>query len=331
MSDKRDLSRAEQVRKRRSDRTIKEMEQTKERAVKPAVKVTSRTKTVPIVIAPKQKERRRYNVALGLPEIHLRKPKFSMPRFHGNWRWASLVVVLVLGVAVYLAMTLPYFYVPSATVLGNERYTREEINAVLGVTGASIFTVQPDEVRTRLLVNYPELLSAEVKVYLPNHVYVTVAERKPVILWQQGSGYTWIDATGVAFRPKGAANGLVAVNGLDVPPAGISSSTDPLSPPPYITTELVDAILALSPLVPAGTTMTYTAADGLSWTDPRGWHAVFGTSAYDMPLKMRVYQSLVDSLSQRGRIPELINVVYPEGPFYRMADSGIDETSEENQ
>lgn len=331
MSDKRDLSRAEQVRKRRTDRAIREMAQTKERAVKPAVKVTSRTKTVPIVIAPKQKERRRYNVALGLPEIHLRKPKFSMPRFHANWRWASVVVVLVLGVAVYLAMTLPYFHVTSATVLGNERYSPEEINAVLGVSGASIFTVQPNEVRTQLLVNYPELLSADVKVYLPNHVYVTVAERKPVILWQQGSGYTWIDETGVAFRPKGSVDGLVAVNGLDVPPAGVSSSTDPLSPPPYLTTDLVDAIIALSPLVPAGTTMTYSAADGLGWTDPRGWRAVFGTSAYDMPLKMRVYQSLVDSLSQRGKIPELINVVYPDGPYYRMADSGIEETSEENQ
>ena len=95
-------------------------------------------------------------------------------------------------------------------MLGNNRLTREEIEAVTGVIGQSIFTVQPDEVATRLRMNYPELLSAQVNVYLPNHVYVTVTERQPVILWQQDGGYTWIDATGVAFRPRGVGDGTCA-------------------------------------------------------------------------------------------------------------------------
>lgn len=331
MTQKRDLTRAEIVRRRRTERAMKEMTQTRERAVKPPVKVTSRTPTVPIVIAPRQKERRRYNVALGLPEIHLRKPKFSVPRFHANWRLASFIIALALGAAIYLALTLPYFQVPVATVLGNNRYTREEINSVLGVTGKSIFTIQPEQVRARLLTNYPELLSAEVKVYLPNHVYVTVTERQPVIQWQQGGGYTWIDATGVAFRPKGALEGLVVVNGLDAPPAGVAVTDDPLSPPPFITKELVDAIIALSPLVPANTTLTYSAADGLGWTDPRGWRVAFGTSAHDMPLKIRVYLALVDTLTAGNKVPEFISVVHPDGPFYRMAESGFEEITEENQ
>lgn len=331
MSDKRSLSRSEQVRKRRNERAVKEITQTRERALKPMVKVTSRTKTVPIVIATKQKERRRFNVALGLPEIHLHKPKFSMPHFRANWRFASLLIVLLLGVGVYLALSLPYFNVPSATVLGNNRLTKEEINSVLGVMGQSIFTVQPEQVRARLLTNYPELLSAEVKVYLPNHVYVTVVERQPVILWQQDGGYTWIDASGVAFRPRGSADGIVSVNSLDAPPAGLPILDDPLSPPPFINSDLVEAIIALSPLVPANTTMTYSAADGLGWSDPRGWRAAFGISADDMPLKIRVYQSLVDSLVQRNRIPEFISVVHPDGPFYRMAANESDEALDENQ
>ncbi|MDP1545238.1 MAG: FtsQ-type POTRA domain-containing protein, partial [Anaerolineales bacterium] len=195
--------------------------------------------------------------------------------------------------------------------------------------GQSIFTIQPGEVRERLLLNYPELLSAEVKVYLPNHVYVTVVERQPVVFWQQdGEGYTWIDASGVAFRPRGIVEGLTFVNALDAPPIPTAlTNADPLSPPPYLSTDLVEAIRILAPLVPANTTLTYSAADGLSWDDPRGWRVAFGTGAKDMPLKIRIYQSLVGSLSARRITPEFISVVYPDGPYYRMAET--DEINEE--
>ncbi len=330
MSDKHELTRAEIARRRRAQRAAKEMEQTTKRAVKPMVAVTSRTPTVPISSRPRLVARpRRFNIALGLPEFHLHKPKFAMPRLRASWRLASIIISLLLGVAIYLAFTLPYFYVPAATVLGNNRISREEITTVLGVVGQSIFTVQPDELETRLRMNYPELLSAEVKAYLPNHVYVMVSERAPVILWQKGEGYTWIDATGVAFRPRGLEAGLVPVVAVDEPSPGTVSNGDLLSPPPYMQKELVDAILALSPLLPAGTTMTFDSAHGLGWKDPRGWQTYFGTSAHDMPLKIRVYQTLVDSLMARSVFPETINVVYPEAPYYRMAIIETEATTEE--
>ncbi|MBL8063209.1 MAG: FtsQ-type POTRA domain-containing protein [Anaerolineales bacterium] len=328
---KRDASRAEQVRQRRSVRSAKELEQTTKRALKPMVKVTSRTPSVPIVIVPREKERRRFKIALGLPEFHLKRPKFSMPRFRANWRLASFIIALMLGVALALAFYLPYFYVPSAAVYGNNRITSDEINGVLGIAGNSIFSIQPREMERRLRLNYPELTSANVEVFLPNTVQITVTERQPVILWQQNGGFTWIDTTGVAFRPRGSAEGMVVVTAMDAVPAGTFISNDPYSPPPFLSQELVDAILALSPLVPANTTMTYTVADGLGWIDPRGWRVAFGTTAEDMPLKMRVYQSLVDSLTQRGRTPVFISVVHPDGPFYRMAATVPEETIEENQ
>jgi hypothetical protein len=81
--------------------------------------------------------------------------------------------------------------------------------------------------------------------------------------------------------------------------------------------ELVDSILLLAPQVPADTTMIFDRTFGLGWTDSRGWKAFFGTSANDMPLKVRVYQSLVDSLVNRGVSPTFINVMYPDAPFYR--------------
>jgi cell division septal protein FtsQ len=189
--------------------------------------------------------------------------------------------------------------------------------------------MKPDELETRLRLNYPELASAQVDVYLPNLVYVSVSERQPLILWQQGDGFTWIDASGVAFRPRGQANGLIPVTSLAVPPAGDASRDDPLSPPQYIQKDLVDAILVLAPNVPAGSTLTYHGTDGLGWKDSRGWDIFFGISAADMALKLRVYQSLVDSLAARGQVPVYINVAYPDAPYYRMSQfTGFDPTNE---
>lgn len=333
MSGKREFTRAELARQRRAQRAAKELEQTSKRAVKPVMLVTSRAAQTPVVSRPQRiggGTRRRFNIALGLPEIHLHKPTITMPRLRPGWRLASFFIAILLSTAIYFALTLPYFHVPNITLLGNNRLTREEIEAVLAVAGQSIFTVQPDGLATRLRMNYPELSSVEVNTYLPNYVYVTVTERQPVILWQQGEGFTWIDSAGVAFRPHGEASGLVPVIGLTVPPAGIVPADDPFSPPPYMQKELVDAILVLAPNVPAGSTMTFDSADGLGWTDSRGWKAFFGTSAHDMPLKVRVYQSLVESLVGRGRIPEFISVVYPDAPFYRMAEIEVQETTVDN-
>ena len=330
MSDKRELSRAEVARRRRAQRAVKEMEQTKKHATRPIVPVTSRARPAPVSSRPiLVKKPRRFNIALGLPEFHLHKPKFVMPRVRANLRFASILISLLLGAVIYLAFTLPYFFVPSATVLGNNHISAEEINTILGVTGQNIFTVQPDELQTRLRLNYPELLSAEVKVYLPNHVYVTISERVPVIIWQRGEGYTWIDQAGVAFRPRGLEAGLVPVVAVDDPIPGTPASGDLFSPPPYMQEELADAILALSPLLPAGTSMTFDSAQGLGWKDSRGWQVYFGTSAQDMPLKVRVYQSLVDSLMARSIYPAYINVVYPEAPYYRMAIVEKKESTEE--
>jgi len=337
MSNKRELTRAEQVRARRAQRSLQEMKKTAQQAVKPIPQVSSRVGTSYVQTKHKKfKETRRFDVALNFPKITLHKPTFNFPRIARpkmNWRTTSSILVILFGVLIYLAWTLPYFHIPQASVLGNNRLTRDEINAVLGLQGQSIFLVQPEEIETRLRLNYPELSSAQVDVYLPNYVYVTVTERQPVILLQQGEGFTWIDATGVAFRPRGDAGILIPMIALTTPPAGVADSNDPFSPPAYMQKELVDAILSLAPSVPAGSTLTYDSAEGLSWIDSRGWHAVFGTTAQDMPLKIRVYQSLVDSLTSRNKIPEYINVAFPDAPYYRMAEiaESTSEISDESE
>jgi hypothetical protein len=52
--------------------------------------------------------------------------------------------------------------------------------------------------------------------------------------------------------------------------------------------------------------------------DSRGWQAYFGADPKDVALKLRIYQSLVDSLAARGIYPAFISVVHADAPYYRM-------------
>ena len=249
MSDKQELTRSEVARQRRAQRAKKELAQTSKRATKPVVTVSSR-------VAPRDASRVarkrvvQTSAVLILRLVCLRficTSQISHPAFMpvGGLRLFPLSSCSVLRFISRCPCLISVFRMPPclATIASPAKKSK----SVTGVLGQSIFTVQPDEVETRLRMNYPELLSAQVNVYLPNHVYVTLTERQPVILWQQDEGYTWIDATGVAFRPRGLVAGLVPVQGLVTPPTGSAPLDDPFAPPPYMQKELVDAILALAP------------------------------------------------------------------------------------
>lgn len=333
MSEKKDLTRADLVRLRREKENSQRREQAKKDATRPVPTVTTRVKKggsaaqqpkrkptrAPAAAAPRG-ARRRFQVALlpVAPDTGLRS--ISVPRLHTGPRLVSFILVALLALVLYLAFNLTLFRVVSAQVTGNQVLSVTEINSALNVTGQPIFVLVPSGLETRLRLNYPELVSVHVEIALPNVVSVQVLERKPVIRWEQSSGYTWIAEDGVAFRPRGEVTGLISVIALAAPPTDGNVSPDPLTPAPFISADMVQAIQGLGAHVPPGMTILYDAKLGLGWNDPRGWRVYFGTQASDVELKVRVYESMVNSLSQRGIRPALINVTYPTAPYYRMSE-----------
>jgi hypothetical protein len=329
MSQKKSLSRSELVRRRRQEKSRRQAEP---RGPSPFVRKTkakSRYRELPPITARgvvndfaierrKKAGKRRFNAAISLPRPKLRA--LPLPRIHirVGWRLLSFTLVLLFGGALYLFWSLPEFRVSAAQVTGNQRIPTDEINNALGLNGYPIFLLPPDQVRARALRSFPELASVKVTISLPNIVTVQVTERQPLIQWQQGSGYTWIDETGAAFRPRGEAQGLIVVQTLGSPPVMSAPEDDPLAAPPFIPQETVQALKALAPHVPPGTPIMYDPLTGLSWTDGRGWQAILGTSAEDMEAKVLVYQTMVDWLTQRGIRPTLINVAYSNAPFYHV-------------
>jgi len=333
MSEKKSLPRSEAVRQRRQARTnLQSRPQRKKSRAKSNYRelppITARGVVNDFAIERRKKAgKRQFNATANV----LRPRSVSLPRvqIRVGWRLLSFFLVFLFATGLYLFWTLPEFRVNSAQVVGNQRLSSDEINSALELNGWPIFLLVPDQIRERTLQAYPELASVKVTVDLPNIVTVNVTERQPVILWQQDGGYAWVDETGTAFRPRGEAQGLIVVQALGAPPVLNALEDDPLVPPPFIPEETVKALIALAPHVPPGTPILYHPVTGLSWADGRGWQAVFGTSGDNTETKIRVYQAMVDWLSQRGIRPILINVAYPNAPFYRVEQAEIEVEAEE--
>jgi hypothetical protein len=55
----------------------------------------------------------------------------------------------------------------------------------------------------------------------------------------------------------------------------------------------------------------------MGWQDARGWSVYFGQTTRDVPMKLNVYQSILDTLSKQGIQPTLISLAYLDAPFYK--------------
>jgi cell division septal protein FtsQ len=323
MSEKKELSRAELVRLRREQEHAQHMNRIVKEATRPVPTTVRAKKSSSSPKAktskPKQNARRSYQIAIpAAPRVNMNARSFRIPRPRLGWRFFSFVLSAILGITIYLAFNLPQLRVTVAQVTGNQIITPADVNSVLNISGRPVFMVTPVELETRLRLNYPELAFVRVSVSLPNVVTVDVRERKPAIRWEQGGGYTWVAEDGIAFRPKGEMVGLISVVAASAPPV-TGAVADPLTPAPFISTDMVQALKGLASHVPPGESILYDSRMGFGWNDPRGWRAYFGATSSDIELKMRVYESMVNSLTQRGIRPALINVTYPTAPYYRMS------------
>jgi POTRA domain, FtsQ-type len=325
MSEKKDTSRADLVRRRRErdsktrvDRARKESTRITPVPSRRQAAVPSRRRAAPAGTS--RSARRRFQNALlpVAPDAELRGISIARPNL--GRRLPSFLVVALLASAIYFAFNTPQLRVVEAQVIGNQMLTPAEINSALDISGQPTFLLMPSELEKRLRLQFPELAAAKVDIELPNTVSVQVVERRPVIRWEQGDGYTWVSEDGIAFRPHGDMPGLISVVALSAPPIEGIVSPDSLTPAPFLSPELVKGIKELAAHVPPGVQVLYDANFGLGWIDPRGWKVFFGTSGTDMELKVRVYESMVASLTERGIKPAMINVTYPTAPYYRLSD-----------
>ncbi len=266
-------------------------------------------------LATKNSRRNGYDIAFTLGRARVHAPAINIPQL--GPRWVSAAMTLILAFMLYAMWTASPFLVKSAEVHGNQRLGAADINSMLGMIGQPIFKAIPAQIEANLHTAFPDLESIQVHVFLPSHITVDVVERMPALAWYQDGVVTWIDAKGVAFTPRGDVSGLVQVAANASPTQVPLDPALPLYQQKFIDPKIVQALLDLAPVVPAGMPMIFDPQYGIGWQDPRGWTVYVGQDAQDIPMKKAVYQAIVDTLTQQGVQPTLISVEYLNAPFYK--------------
>ncbi len=324
--------RSEKIRQRKNQRSQERVTRAASVAragamASPSVTVRGRGMGRPILNRASTQPRRKFYVSLDAVGAEISMP--AIPMVRPGWRLISGILVVGMVMMIFLLNNAPAFQVKSAHITGLGRLTLPDVEAVLDLNGKSIVTVAPDTLKAELKEAFPELSAVSVSVWLPSGVSIAVRERQPVLAWKTKDVVTWIDAEGAMFGPRGDVGNLLMVQSAEKPPLGptlipVSGATTKASSPAVnpasqrVDTQVITAAAVLATQMPAESSMVYSSANGLGWTDPRGWQVYFGLNLDNIAEKLSLYKAIADQLTQKGIRPVVISVENVYAPFYRL-------------
>lgn len=100
------------------------------------------------------------------------------------------------------------FAVHNVTFSGLEHTLRATVASAVAVpNGESIFGVDPDQARARLLM-LPWVADAEVRRHFPDRVSVHLIEKRPFALWRNGTALMVVERSGAIITKVADDNGL---------------------------------------------------------------------------------------------------------------------------
>ena len=333
-------SRAQEVRKRRAQRTQQRINTVTNRATHPV-------KTRPVTVrgnafgtpirqkASRPARRTLYLTVDSAAGAELRLP--TLPMVNPGWRLLSGLLVILLRVAIYSLLNSPPFRVDHIGVIGLQRISADELTRELALQNLSIIEVNPAEIQAKLSQSFPELMEVEVGVELPNFVTVTAVERQPAMAWQKGEQVLWIDPEGVIFPARGDAQGLLTIHSSsDIPMVSQQPDTTEAkgkeaaaddkaggstNRPVFLQKAdpaLLSAAQTLREKLSPEVSLIYDPHNGLGWNDPMGWQVYVGNELSDFEAKLNMYQYVSGYLLDQGLQPALVSVAQLNAPFYRL-------------
>jgi hypothetical protein len=256
--------------------------------------------------------RRRYDIALNVPGAEMRLP--ALPAIKPGWRSLSFLLVALLAFSLYTLWNSDQYFVQEIRIEGLQHLTTQEINALVNISGASIFTVDVGLLAEELVAAFPELYNVDIHVGLPNDVLIAVQERQPVLIWTQDGRTLWVDADGIAFPPRESEPPTLVVKA-----EGINTNLfhDGDTPNQFLNAEIVQTLLSMQPYVPEGEMLIFNEEYGLGWRERR-WKVYMGMDVSNIEEKLAIYDAIVEHLNQNQIRPALISIEHVHAPYYRM-------------
>jgi hypothetical protein len=236
-------------------------------------------------------------------------------------RAAAGVLAVIAGFALLFLLTTRLFRAGVPQIIGANYLSVESVADASAVDGANLFLLSSDGLGSALQRHMPGVKRAELSIGFGSDVTITIEERAPILLWEQGGSTYWVDAEGVIFPAARPLDGLVKVK---VPDHGPTLTLDGQ---PNIPPEVVASALELTVALPAGSSIVYDAQHGLGMQDANGWPVYFGDFG-NISAKLMVYNGLVDGLRARGIRPLLVNVSNIRQPFYKRPALEADKAAE---
>jgi len=262
----------------------------------------------------KKRYERAGSVALNSVRLGQAPVSLSKIRWRHRGLWILLGVVILAG-AVGLWLTMDSrFYVYDAQIQGTRRLSQQAVFDASGLRGLHILWARPATIESQTLEALPSLESVEVNCQFPSECSISVVERRPRVLWDDGGERWWIDEQGTVF--------LMQAEGLDsqalTEASGGWTVNGPLPRDGEGNLE-GHVLVGLAELWESGRQLPgafqYSPDQGLSFIDGHGWRVVVGVGA-GMNRRLQVLDRMVSHLESRQVTPRYVDVRFPEAPYY---------------
>ena len=230
----------------------------------------------------------------------------SAERSRSPVRLVSVFLLVASIWLVYWFSSNDLFYVQSIQVTGNDRLAEGDLLAMSGLQGVNIFWVDTRVVEQSFEA-LPDIASVRVSCSLPADCRVQLVERTPFLVWRQGNAEAWIGEDGIVLPARGDLQDATVLD---------ATGSTALRPGDQVDPELVTTVAELKQLIPDVRLYEYSENNGLSFHNGYGWKIQLGAGP-EIESKLEVLDVLTKRLIDQGIAPALVDVRYPEAPYYR--------------
>ncbi|MBI2909097.1 MAG: FtsQ-type POTRA domain-containing protein [Chloroflexi bacterium] len=211
----------------------------------------------------------------------------------------TLQILFILGVLFgigelgYLAFNSPILKVATVTMIGNQLFKPEDVEAISALVGKNILTIDAQAV-TRAVEQTPLVRRAVVsRQYSTRELVIFVEERQPYAVWQVKDVRYYVDDEGVIFQPAPSFSALPLIIDMDGRPLELGTRVDPKS---------VQLAWKLTETLPRDMSMSvksfeYLRRGGLVAIAENGMRARFGDGS-DFEFKLAAWKAILESASE---------------------------------